>query len=139
MQLRMWKRVLNSIPRDAEFWLLGTVRDEDDQRIVDELKDMTKRLGIESSIKFCINRSRAEIIDIFAQAKVAVHTMRNEHFGIAVVELMSAGIITIAHNTAGPKYDIIGGTEKEVGFLAESEDDYVNFVLNAINNFEDLL
>ncbi len=112
------------IPRNSEFWLLGTVRDEDDQRIVDELKDMSKRLGIENSICFGINKSREEILKIFAQAKVAVHTMRNEHFGIAVVELMAAGIVTIAHNTAGPKFDIIGGTEEEVGFLAETEDDY---------------
>jgi hypothetical protein len=29
--------------------------------------------------------------------------MKHEHFGIAIVELMSAGIITIAHNSAGPK------------------------------------
>lgn len=29
--------------------------------------------------------------------------MKHEHFGISVVELMSSGIITIAHNSAGPK------------------------------------
>jgi len=59
------------------------------------------------------------ILSIFENAKVAVHTMKFEHFGIAVCELMAAGIITIAHNSgikfifvfkylAGPKEDIIG-------------------------------
>jgi hypothetical protein len=44
MQLRIWKRVLPKIPQGSKFWLIGTVRDEDDQRIVDELKDLAKRL-----------------------------------------------------------------------------------------------
>lgn len=35
MQLRIWKKVLPKIPKGSKFWLLGTVRDEDDQRIVD--------------------------------------------------------------------------------------------------------
>ena len=29
--------------------------------------------------------------------------MNNEHFGIAIVELMASGIITVAHDSAGPK------------------------------------
>jgi alpha-1,2-mannosyltransferase len=85
---------------------------------------MAKQLGIETSVDFKVNRSRDDILEIFSQAKVAVHTMKNEHFGIAVVELMSAGIVTIAHKSAGPLYDIIGGTDKEVGYLAETESDY---------------
>ena len=62
--------------------------------------------------------------------------MRNEHFGIAVVELMASGIITIAHKSAGPLEDIIGGTDMPVGYLAETEDDYATFVKMAMNNFE---
>lgn len=33
--------------------------------------------------------------------------MWNEHFGISVVELMAAGLVVIAHNSGGPKLDII--------------------------------
>lgn len=33
--------------------------------------------------------------------------MNSEHFGITVVEMMAAGLLTIAHNSAGPKEDII--------------------------------
>ena len=31
----------------------------------------------------------------------------NEHFGIGVVEMQAAGAITIAHDSAGPRLDII--------------------------------
>ena len=33
--------------------------------------------------------------------------MRDEHFGISVVEFMAAGAVVIAHNSAGPAMDIV--------------------------------
>lgn len=69
-------------------------------------------------------------------AKVAIHTMEKEHFGISVVELMSAGIITIAHNSAGPKADIIGGSEQPVGYLAETKEEYSKLVSKSFREFE---
>ena len=34
--------------------------------------------------------------------------MKEEHFGISIVEMMAAGILVVAHASAGPKMDIIG-------------------------------
>lgn len=45
--------------------------------------------------------------------------MKDEDFGIEIVELMSSGIITVAHNSGGAQMDIIGGSKKKVGFLAD--------------------
>ena len=33
--------------------------------------------------------------------------MWNEHFGISVVEYMAAGLVTIAHDSGGPRMDIV--------------------------------
>ena len=33
--------------------------------------------------------------------------MWNEHFGISIVEMMAAGLVVVAHNSGGPKGDII--------------------------------
>lgn len=50
-----------------------------------------------------------------------LHTMWNEHFGISVVELMAAGLVVVAHNSGGPKLDIIpdpsGDADKMNGAL----------------------
>ena len=62
---------------------------------------------------------------------MALHTMRDEHFGIAVVELMSSGVITIAHDSAGPKRDIIGVAPKKAGYLANGADQYA-FILKYV-------
>ena len=65
-----------------------------------------------------------------------MHTMKHEHFGIAIVELMSSGIITVAHNSAGPKLDIIGGAKKEVGFLADDLEGYTFYVYKSLIGFD---
>jgi alpha-1,2-mannosyltransferase len=110
--------------------MMGTVRDKDDQRIVDELKQLVEELELQDSVEIRVNTDFATLRKILSQAKVAIHTMRNEHFGIVVAELMVSGIITVAHNSAGPKEDIIG-TEDLVGFLATNEQEYISFVKNS--------
>jgi hypothetical protein len=40
---------------------------------------------------------------------------------------MASGIITIAHNSAGPQKDILGVSTKRIGFLAENEANYTKF------------
>lgn len=62
--------------------------------------------------------------------------MHEEHFGIAVVELMSSGIITVAHNSAGPKSDIIGGAHYKAGYLANGGDEYTSIIKNALINYD---
>lgn len=65
--------------------------------------------------------------------------MWNEHFGICVVEYMAAGLIVVAHDSAGPKNDIVKPVyphtnlkyaekdkEKATGFLAASIEEYVS-------------
>jgi len=65
-----------------------------------------------------------------------MHTMHEEHFGIAIVELMSSGIITVAHDSAGPKSDIIGGAPEKAGYLANGEDQYIFMVKYALLNYD---
>ena len=55
LQLRVWARVLPQLPEDAVFILVGSVRDPDDQRIVDDLKGLAIKLGIQNRVEFKIN------------------------------------------------------------------------------------
>jgi len=51
--------------------------------------------------------------------------MWNEHFGIGVVELMAAGVIAVAHNSGGPKADIVVPYNGHpTGFLAWTVEEY---------------
>lgn len=43
--------------------------------------------------------------------------------------MISAGIIVAAHNSAGPKYDIICEKIDNYGFLCMDKEDYVNSIV----------
>jgi alpha-1,2-mannosyltransferase len=58
-------------------------------------------------VTFHVNKPFPEIVKIFGNASYGMHTMEAEHFGITCVEMLAAGIILVAHNSAGPKVDII--------------------------------
>lgn len=60
--------------------------------------------------------------------------MWNEHFGIGIVEMMAAGLIVIAHNSGGPKSDIVlpAAEHATTGFLAASADEYAALLRRAL-------
>ena len=63
--------------------------------------------------------------------------MKAEHFGISCVEMMSAGLITIAHDSAGPRMDIIGRSPDPVGHLADTAEDYAQYVKEAMVKYDE--
>lgn len=61
------------------------------------MEDLSKHLSLEKSVEIKANVSYQELIQNYKTAKIGIHTMWNEHFGISVVELMAAGLVTVAH------------------------------------------
>jgi glycosyltransferase involved in cell wall biosynthesis len=54
------------------------------------------------------NLTREQLAAEVASHRYGIHTMENEHFGIAPAELQRAGCITFVHNSGGP-VEIVGG------------------------------
>jgi glycosyltransferase involved in cell wall biosynthesis len=48
-----------------------------------------------------VNPPFSLISELLGEAVAGLHTMRDEHFGISVVEYMAAGAVPIAHNSGG--------------------------------------
>ncbi|XP_015916483.3 GDP-Man:Man(3)GlcNAc(2)-PP-Dol alpha-1,2-mannosyltransferase isoform X1 [Parasteatoda tepidariorum] len=110
---------LGNVPYPPQLVLIGSCRHDEDYERVKRLKDMCNDLGISANVEFKINVTFQDLLNEMTKSSVALHTMTNEHFGIGVVECMSAGLITIAHDSGGPKMDIISTAENQrTGFLA---------------------
>jgi glycosyltransferase involved in cell wall biosynthesis len=62
---------------------------------------MSKSLGVQNLVEFKPNASFNTIIQEMSTSKAYLHTMRGEHFGIAIVEAMSAGLIPIVPDYGG--------------------------------------
>jgi alpha-1,2-mannosyltransferase len=101
------KDAMNDDDDSIQLVLIGSCRDDEDAYRVTRLKQLAKGLNIEQHVKFVINQPYSVIIDYLRRSSVGLHTMWNEHFGIGIVEMMAAGLVTIAHNSGGPMMDVI--------------------------------
>ena len=48
-------------------------------------------------VQFRVNLGFPELLSELGSGLIGIHTMWNEHFGIGIVEMMAAGLLTIAH------------------------------------------
>ncbi|KAI9095198.1 hypothetical protein DFS34DRAFT_651528 [Phlyctochytrium arcticum] len=103
--------------------MVGGVRHAEDQRRVQTLKALIQELGLKDSITILENAAYETLQLLLRQSSIGLHSMQDEHFGIGIVEYMAAGLIPIAHNSGGPKLDII--RDGVTGLLATTVDEYV--------------
>lgn len=116
--------------------LIGSCRGADDEARVQALKAKATALGAGEHVEFKLNVSFGELLSLMQTAEAGLHTMWNEHFGICVVELMAAGLVTLAHNSGGPKADII--IPGKTGFLAATAEEYAAHLARVFTSYSEL-
>jgi len=105
--------------------IIGGARNQQDWTLVQDLKDLTKYLSVEDNVEFRVNLPFPALLEEFARATVGIHTMNQEHFGIGIVEMMAAGLLTVAHRSGGPLMDIVVEEQgARNGFLAITAQEY---------------
>ncbi|EIE21183.1 glycosyl transferase [Coccomyxa subellipsoidea C-169] len=118
----------------ARLKVVGSCRNHEDNERVAQLKGLSSELGLDACVDFCVNAPFSEVQQLLGGAVGGLHTMVDEHFGISIVEYMAAGVIPIAHNSAGPKMDIIKtDTWDRVGFLCETEEEYARAIFEVLS------
>lgn len=113
--------------------LVGSCRNAADEARVEDLRLLSKKLGIEHHVHFSVGISYPQLVEHLGIAMCGIHTMVDEHFGIGVVEYMAAGTIPIAHSSGGPLMDIVvphNGTR--TGFLATTLEEYSSAMLEVL-------
>ncbi|CAF1185797.1 unnamed protein product [Didymodactylos carnosus] len=124
LQIRSFHDLLQRIPErrsQLRLLLIGSCRHEDDRQRVESLRTLVDNLNLNDVVEFKLNIKFDELKTDLNQAMIGLHTMWNEHFGIGIVEMMAAGTIVLAHNSGGPKMDIV---DNQTGFLAHDLDSY---------------
>ena len=139
LQLRAFAAFLKLRPvfrKTVKLVLLGGARHAQDDKLVSELKKEAHELGITDAVEFIVNAPFPQVQSMLASATIGIHTMWNEHFGISIVEMMAAGLVVVAHNSGGPKMDIVtpaAPASHAVGYLAASTDEYAQCLADALD------
>ena len=114
--------------------LVGGCRNAEDEARVADLRHLAQQLQVDGCVEFRLNQSFSNLMEELGRAVVAIHTMENEHFGISVVECMAAGCVMVAHESGGPKQDIVVPWQGQPsGFLASSEDQFQSCLLQVMH------
>lgn len=116
--------------------MIGSCRNAEDEARVAALRDEAARLGVADHVRFAVNVPFAELLELLGRASVGLHTMWCEHFGIGVVELMAAGLVVVAHDSGGPRADIVT-LPGRVGFLAASAPEYAAAFRRVLDEMSD--
>ncbi|KAL6509332.1 asparagine-linked glycosylation protein [Orobanche gracilis] len=153
LQLEAFAIAITNLDSDLpkpKLQFVGSCRNEADEKRLQHLKNRTNELKLDSDVEFHKNvtyRSRlnpptyplpsllfiSELVSLLGGATIGIHSMTDEHFGISVVEYMASGAIPIAHNSAGPRMDIVLPEDgKQTGFLAQNVQEYADAILTII-------
>lgn len=108
------------------FHVIGSTRNDNDEKLFEALSNLASNntKNENHQVIFHKNKKSESIELILSKCQYAIHTMKEEHFGIAIVEMMSRGLIIFCHASGGPREDIIKNEEN--GFLCDNCDEYVN-------------
>lgn len=87
--------------------MIGSTRGAIDEQLKQSVHDRVHDLGLDDVIEIPDNVSFARKQQYLSESVVALHTMKNEHFGIVIVEFLASGAIPVAHKSAGPLLDIV--------------------------------
>ncbi|KAJ9475097.1 GDP-Man:Man(3)GlcNAc(2)-PP-Dol alpha-1,2-mannosyltransferase [Pseudozyma hubeiensis] len=108
-QLHILRSLLSSHPQLAntvKLVIMGSSRNVDDEHRISLLRKLSSSLKLNGNVEFVVNADFKEILKRLETASVGVSTMKDEHFGIGVVEFMASGLVTVSHRSAGPWLDI---------------------------------
>ncbi|XP_037034204.1 GDP-Man:Man(3)GlcNAc(2)-PP-Dol alpha-1,2-mannosyltransferase-like [Bradysia coprophila] len=135
LQLQAMCELRTKLQNNQPLWekvklvIIGSCRDKDDEERKRYLEDLTKQLSLDQSVEIKANVSYGDIMQHFRVASIGLNTMCNEHFGIGVVDMLAAGLITVANRSGGPMMDIIETSEdSRTGYLAVGAIDYANCI-----------
>ncbi|KAL5160825.1 GDP-Man:Man(3)GlcNAc(2)-PP-Dol alpha-1,2-mannosyltransferase [Glycine soja] len=127
------KRLDPSLPK-PKFQIVGSCRNKSDEDRLQMLKEKAIELNVNEHVEFHKNVTYRDLVGLLGGAVAGIHSMTDEHFGISVVEYMAAGAIPIAHNSAGPKMDIVLDEEgQQTGFLACSVEEYADAMVRIVS------
>lgn len=124
--LELFWEVARACP-NYEFVLLMT----QDPRFVEYSLTIQRTAPVNARV--ILNPYRRIYQETLGKSRIYLHLMRGEHFGITVVEAMSAGCVPVAHDSGGPR-EIIGSS----GFLWRTKEEIPGILKAADSSYDSL-
>jgi len=92
---------------DTQFYIIGAISgSRESKKYYEKIRRLIEEKDLKN-IELVPNAPEKKMLEILGSAKVYLHAMVSEHFGIAIVEGMAAGLIPVIHKSGGGWTDIV--------------------------------
>lgn len=131
----------SGIEKDVRCIIMGSIygnRVHQSRLYVARLRKMIESFDLSDRVELLVNCPFDLLIETLSRARVYVHCLENEPFGISVVESMAAGCVPVVHRSGGAYHDVIDHDKYGFSFETISElSNVVNFLMEKENGFEE--
>jgi glycosyltransferase involved in cell wall biosynthesis len=119
LEKRLWELV--RILRDLKGYKLvftgSSHRHSFSDYVIKRIKEEAERYNVRDRVEILIDVSREDLRRILCKASFYVHPPFAEHFGISIVEAMSAGCVPIVYRDGGGWTDIVSKIDERLGYV----------------------
>lgn len=117
----------------AKFVIVGTASGRVSRNYYEKLSEIKRKKRLEN-VKLLRDVPFKKLLGLYGKAKIYLHTMKYEHFGISVVEAMAAGMVPVVHRSGGPWEDILKAKQGVHGFSYLTVDEAAEIIEKLIEN-----
>ena len=105
-RLELIPRIAQETSSHCHFLILGSL-DQRSTGVIERIVSDSKELGVYDRVHIVENPSSDEVSRAFLEASVYLSTQPTEAFGMAVVEAMISGCVSVVPRNGGPWHDIL--------------------------------
>ena len=113
--------------KEAEFAVVGSPSGEKSTKYFEKLLCIKSEKNLEN-VELYKALAFKDLLGLYNKAKVYMHSMKNEHFGIAVIEAMAAGLVPVVYRGGGPWEDILKAKQGYLGFSYKNPSEAANII-----------
>jgi len=129
--LNIIPEIASKVP-EGKFYIFGSTS-KISWEVISEIKKTINKFKVKN-VYLKPNTPLKEMLSIYRKAKIYLHTMVNEHFGVSIVEAMASGLIPLTHKSGGPYMDILDSKQGVYGFYYKTGDEAANIIKSLLND-----
>jgi len=128
-------KVAEKLREKAKFIIIGSVSGRVSRDYYEKLSQIKRKKKLDN-VELLRNVSFGDLLRIYGKAKIYLHAMKYEHFGISVVEAMAAGMVPVVHRSGGSWEDILEAKQGVHGFSYTTLDEAVGIIKKIISDVD---
>jgi glycosyltransferase involved in cell wall biosynthesis len=119
LEKRLWElvRILRDLKNYKLVFAGSSHRHSFSDYVIKRIKEEAERYNVRDRVEILIDVSREDLRRILCKASFYVHPPFAEHFGISIVEAMSAGCVPIVYRDGGGWTDIVSKIDERLGYV----------------------